>query len=77
MLDVDVGSTKLDTVGDDRINELDYGCVDSRLCLCVLFLLPDLLDADCLIEFFDQAVNHRVGPQGLLHQLVQLPRRAE
>ena len=77
MLDVDVGRTQLDGVGDDGVDQLDDRRVDARHRGFVRFLLLDLLDAHRLIELFDQAVDHRVRTQRFLNELVELTRRAE
>ena len=77
VLDVDVGSAELDGVGDDRVDELDDRRVHAQQRGFVLLLLLDLLDANGLVELFDEAIDHRVWAERLRDQFVQLPRWAE
>ena len=77
MLDVDVGRAQLDGVGDDGVDELDDGGVDPQQRRLVLLLLLHFFEADGLIQLLDEAVDHRVGAQSLLYQLVELAGRTE
>ena len=74
---MDVGCAQLDRVSDDRVDEFDHRLVDASHGGFVLCGFLDLLDADRLIELFDQPVDHRVGAQSLLYQFVELAGRTE
>ena len=74
---MDVGCAQLDRVSDDRVDEFDHRLVDASHGGFVLCGFLDLLDADRLIELFDQPVDHRVGAKRLGDEPVELARRAE